>query len=134
MTAGDILYKYGIHKTKIREEILSILLNSKKSLSCGDILRQSQFTHSRNSILRTLKFYHLKGIVHHFMSSEYKLRYYFNESTGNENIYFTCDKCKGSFMFPVKESSIQLSLDHSIEKISYFVSGICADCSETESV
>ena len=64
MTAIEILYKYGIRKTGIREKILDALLENKESLTYSEIIHRIKWTKNKASVLRTLNLYQLKGFVH----------------------------------------------------------------------
>jgi Fe2+ or Zn2+ uptake regulation protein len=130
MTAIELLKKYNIRVSKIREEILETLIKSKSSLSCSDILRLITITKDRTTVHLTLKLFVKKGFVNYAFSSEAKLKFIFNsENDKNIDVLFKCTSCNRSFYFSNQKIPIQLIPDNfDIRKVLYHVNGICSDC------
>jgi Fe2+ or Zn2+ uptake regulation protein len=130
MTAIELFKKYNIRASKIREEILEVLIKNKSSLGCSDIVKLITTTKDRTTVHLTLKLFVKKGFVKYAFSSEAKLRYFFNsENDRSINVLFRCISCDRSFYFSDQKIPIQLIPENfDIRKVSYCINGICSDC------
>lgn len=130
MNANEVLRKYNIRETAIREKVLELLISNNECLSYAAIEQKIEYNTQKGSILRVLNYFLSRGIVKKIMIDGTKLRYYFSEKEKGHILYFRCTNCDGSYLFEskfIEPFSIQ-GMDVSTSYI--LAEGICNRCNK----
>ncbi|PSM53004.1 transcriptional regulator, Fur family [Campylobacter blaseri] len=115
MDIKKFLNEHGITPTSLREEIINILSNIEKPISCDELVEQTSA--NKTTIYRNLTLFEEKNIL---ISSETN-RKHFYELAKEAKAYFVCDKCHKM------EEITMPNLDKKHVK-SVVIKGICDEC------
>ena len=122
--------------THIKEEILSILCDSKTALSQTDVEAKIEVAADRATIFRTLNRFVEDGIAHRVVSEEGKS--YFAICKGkctaghhhDTHYHFRCTEC-GNMECLKDTLKVSLPKGYSISQANVVISGICAACNKS---
>ncbi|MCI6989123.1 MAG: transcriptional repressor [Campylobacter sp.] len=117
MKTDEILTKYAIAITPLREQILQILLDTKTPIDCETLIKQTGA--NKTTIYRNLALFEEKGLLTHTQNAR-KAFYELNDAS---KAYFICDICHKMEQIDMPK----ISHKH-IKTIT--VQGICDECSE----
>ncbi len=137
---SQLLKEYNLSQTKIREEIINVLMQSDVALSSPEITEKMKMNCDRVTLYRNLKTLVEKGIAHQIFVNNHESRYVLPERdihTGRHNtdhIHFKCLSC--SVVQCLHDSLVEpLNLPDGFTKLetNYVVFGFCKTCNANNS-
>ena len=129
-----ILSKNGISRTKFRTQLLSLFLDSQRSLSIDDILKCFKHSINKVTVYRSLDSFENKGLIHKVPDSNNLKRYSLSkENACNSNSYkhghFICYSCSQTFCIQdVKSPEITPLKGFDVKELKLILEGYCRDC------
>lgn len=117
MDVKKFLNEHGVAPTALRVEIMRIIKNSHKPLSCEDLI--NKISANKTTIYRNLTLFEEKNIL---ISSESNRKHYY-ELAKEAKAYFVCDKCH-------KMQEISMPVLNQKHVKSVVIKGICDECYE----
>ena len=137
MSPEEILEHFGLSKTQVRINLISLLQQKDYALSEQEIRSYLPHKYNRTTIYRTIKSFIKKGIVHTIADEESTMRYVLNKeftassSFFKEHVHFKCQRCGRLFCLedtPVKQYNLPEGFRRT--KSEFLIIGICKECNE----
>lgn len=136
---ANLLKACSLSQTKIREDLLQVLMNSEVALSALEINERMETSCDRVTLYRNLKTFVEKGIAHQIFVDNHESKYVLpdrsvqsGESAG-EHIHFKCMNC--SMVKCLHQSPVlPVDLPEGFIKLesNFVIFGLCNSCSNTE--
>ena len=129
----ELLAESKLRNTKVRAEILSIFINSKKALSYFDIKEKLRGKFDKVTVYRTIHKFLDKNLIHEVPSSSNSQMYAFSktmdEIRNNNHAHFICKECGNVFCLgDVSLNDLKLPVEHNVYTINLTANGVCASC------
>ncbi|MBE0636899.1 MAG: transcriptional repressor [Bacteroidales bacterium] len=134
-----LLKEYNLSQTKIREDLLQVLMNTEVALSALEINERMETSCDRVTLYRNLKTFVEKGIAHQIFVDNHESKYVLpdrsvqSEESAGEHIHFKCMNCSvvkclhNSPILPVALPEGFIKLES-----NFVIFGLCNDCSNTD--
>lgn len=128
MDPKQILKKYGLSKTKTREKILEVLLNTDVALSEKEIGIEIREGIDRATIYRSLNRFAECGIVHTIATDTMQTKFILKKETG-EHLHFKCSACGNIFCLPeIAIQEFELPEGFTRQETNFLIIGKCKNC------
>ena len=130
--SSDYLKRFGLSKTAIREEVLSLLFKSEAALSPKELEDKLEGPIDRVTLYRTLKLFDEKKMIHKVILEDQTTKYVLvNPEKGTQHPHFHCIICdKVVCLHNSPLPCCQLPDGFSAQSQSTIVEGICQDCNK----
>lgn len=140
MQAEDLLKEHRLSRTKLREEMMEVFLESPLALSLAEIKEKLGKDCDRVTIYRNLKTFTEKGILHRVYLDKQDSKYILPESivnpkkTYSEHLHFRCVNCEMlKCLTDQKILKVALPEGFKMLETNFVVYGICDDCNKEDS-
>jgi len=138
MATEELLRKYSLSKTGIREEILNVFLSCSFPLSMNDLKEKMSLECDRVTLYRNLRKFTQKGILHEVYLDKQDSKYVLPENIVNpkkvysEHPHFRCVNCEMVKCLTDKEI-VHICLPEGFKKLeaNYVIYGFCDVCNKS---
>ncbi len=135
MLAEELLRKYSLSRTVIREEILAIFLDYPHAMSMSELKDEMSCNCDRVTLYRNLKKFTQKGILHEVYLNKQDSKYVLPESILNpqkeysEHLHFKCLHCE-MVKCLTDQKIMKVILPEGFKKVeaNFVVYGTCDAC------
>ncbi|HKJ34005.1 MAG TPA: transcriptional repressor [Balneolales bacterium] len=135
----NILHNNHLKATKVRIDVLSVLIDSESALSHHEISRAlTEAEVDKVTLYRTLKAFEKKRLIHKVATKDRNWQYAMcvhhdqKLSIDNSHAHFICDKCDKIFCLPgtnkITISGIHYPDNFIITRKELRLHGLCPDC------
>jgi Fur family transcriptional regulator, ferric uptake regulator len=131
----NILKKYNLRHTDMRENILWSFLSKTAALSHNDLENILTDGSDRVTIYRTLKTFVDKGILHKILDDQGGTKYALcnhkcdTEGHNHDHVHFKCNNCGDTTCLEnVLIPQIELPKGYKRQEINMLVQGVCSRC------
>lgn len=138
LVARQILKESGLSCTRIRENLIAVLLESKVALSSNEIHRRMSVTCDRVTLYRNLRELVRRGIAHQVVINSHESRYALPDRTMlanhqySEHIHFKCLHCnKVQCLEENLGGAYHLPQGFVKTETNFVVFGLCNICNQT---
>jgi len=130
--SSDYLKRFGLSKTAIREDVLTLLFESEVALSPRELEDKLQGPVDRVTLYRTLKLFDEKKLIHKIILEDQTTKYVFvNPEMGTAHPHFHCLMCDKVVCLPNSPlPSCQLPAGFSVQSQSTIIEGTCQRCNK----
>jgi Fur family transcriptional regulator, ferric uptake regulator len=137
----DLLRDYKLSHTKIRENLLDVLIGSDIALSATEIGSNMQTTCDRVTLYRNLKLFVERGIVHQIYVDNFESKYVLpdrglqHSDTDSEHIHFKCMNCNVvQCMHDNPVTPVNLPDGFKQLEANFVVFGLCKTCNHNQNI
>lgn len=138
LATEELLKKYKLSKTSVREEILNVFLDSSIPLSMNELKDKMSFDCDRVTLYRNLRTFTTKGILHEVYLDKQDSKYVLPENVVNpkkaysEHMHFKCVNCEMVKCLTDHEI-MQIALPRGFKKLeaNFVIYGYCDVCNKS---
>jgi len=130
--SSDYLKQFGLSKTAIREDVLTLLFESDEALSPKELEEKLEGPVDRVTLYRTLKLFDEKKMIHKIILEDQTTKYVLvNPEKGTQHPHFHCLICDKVVCLPNSPlPSCQLPVGFSVQSQSTIIEGTCQQCNK----
>ena len=135
VATDELLKRYNLSRTSIREEMLSVFLESPLPISVNELKNRMEADCDRVTLYRNLKRFTSEGILHEVHLDKHNSKYVLPESILNpeqeytEHLHFKCVECNMVRCLTDQEiMKVSLPDGFKMLEANFVVYGICKNC------
>jgi Fur family transcriptional regulator, ferric uptake regulator len=134
--ADRILKRFQLRSTPIRQEILSLFLDTEYARSQSDFEASIRDRSDRVTVYRTLKTFLDKGLIHKVLDDRGGLKYALCREActlsnhHHEHVHFKCTICGQTSCLSVDIPAMRLPKGFKAKEFNLLIQGICQLCND----
>ena len=133
--SSALLEKFHLRRTTFREELASLFLKTKSSMSVDDIRAKVQSSKDKVTVYRALEVFEKNGIIHKVPDKENLLRFALCTECNvhehrHDHVHFICQSCSQTYCLDSIESpKISAPKGFAVIESETTLKGLCKNCS-----